>query len=49
MNWILFLTIPLYIGAALYEFGWAQRGFDGGMYLLFALSNAIMVLRGVYP
>jgi hypothetical protein len=48
INWVLFLTIPLYIGAAAYEFGWSSRPFDGGLYLTFAASNAIMLLRGIY-
>ena len=48
INWVLFLTIPLYIGAAIYEFGWSYRPFDGGLYLTFAASNVIMLLRGIY-
>jgi hypothetical protein len=48
MNWVLLITIPLYLGASIWEFGWMHRNFDGGLYLTFAASNAIMVLRGMY-
>jgi hypothetical protein len=48
MNWILLITIPLYIGAGMYEFVWSHRQFDGLLYLTFAASNAIMLLRGIY-
>jgi hypothetical protein len=48
MNYVLAITVPLYIGGAVYEYFWTGRNFDGGLYLTFAMSNAILVLRGIY-
>lgn len=48
VNYILALTVPLYLGGAIYEYFWVGRPWDGVLYLTFATSNVILVLRGIY-